>query len=44
MQSSKKRLEVEKAADALHKAAVSCKGVADLQKLEAAILNARKVR
>eukprot|EP00775_Hariotina_reticulata_P008350 gene8350-8535_t len=40
---TKKRLEVEKAAEALHKASMSCRAVADLARLEAAILNARKV-
>lgn len=40
---AKKRLEVERAAEALHKAAVTYKSVADLPKLETAVLNARKV-
>ena len=44
IQACKKRLEVEKAAEALHKATLNCKGLADLPKLEGAILNARKVR
>jgi hypothetical protein len=43
-QAARKRLEAEKAAEALYKASQSCKGVSDLPKLEAAILNARKVR
>lgn len=43
LSAAKKRLEVEKAAEALHKASISCRAVADLAKLEAAILNARKV-
>jgi hypothetical protein len=43
LSAAKKRLDVEKAAEALHKASLSCRAVADLAKLEAAILNARKV-
>jgi hypothetical protein len=43
LQAGKKRLEVERASEALHKASVLYKGVGDLPKLEAAILNARKV-
>lgn len=41
---AKKRLEVERAAEVLHKASVTYKSVADLPKLETAVLNARKVR
>jgi hypothetical protein len=44
LQAGKKRLEVERASEALHKASLMYKGVGDLPKLEAAILNARKVR
>jgi hypothetical protein len=44
LQAGKKRLEVERASEALHKASLLYKGVGDLPKLEAAILNARKVR
>ena len=43
LQAAKKRLEVERAAEVLHKAAVTYKNVADLPKLETAVLNARKV-
>lgn len=43
LQAAKKRLEVERAAEVLHKAAVTYKAVADLPKLETAVLNARKV-
>jgi hypothetical protein len=43
IQACRKRLEVEKAAEALHKATLNCKSLADLPKLEGAILNARKV-
>jgi len=43
LQAAKKRLEVEKAAEALHKASVTYKNVTDLPKLETAVLNARKV-
>jgi hypothetical protein len=43
LQAGKKRLEVERASEALHKASLLYKGVGDLPKLEAAILNARKV-
>jgi hypothetical protein len=43
LQAGKKRLEVERACEALHKASLMYKGVGDLPKLEAAILNARKV-
>lgn len=44
IQGGKKRLEVEKAAETLYKAALNHRQVADLPKLEGAILNARKVR
>jgi hypothetical protein len=40
----KRRCEVEKAAEELHRAAAACRTLADLPKLEAAILTARKVR
>ncbi|KAL6760662.1 hypothetical protein V8C86DRAFT_1058572 [Haematococcus lacustris] len=40
---ARKRLDVEKAADGLCKATATCKAVSDLPRLEAAILNARKV-
>jgi hypothetical protein len=43
LQAAKKRLEVERAAELLHKASVTYKSVADLPKLETAVLNARKV-
>lgn len=43
VQSAKKRLEVERASEALHKAVLAHRSLADLPKLEAAILNARKV-
>lgn len=42
-QAGRKRLEVERCAEALYKAALNSKAVGDLPKLEAAILNARKV-
>ena len=41
---AKQKLEVERAAEGLARAASSCKAVADLPRLEAAILAARKVR
>lgn len=44
LQVAKKRLEIERAAEALHRALVAHRSLADLAKLEAAILNARKVR
>lgn len=44
LQAGKKRLEVERACEALHKASLAHRGVGELPKLEAAILNARKVR
>lgn len=40
----KRRCEVERAAEELHRAAAACRTLADLPKLEAAILTARKVR
>ncbi len=40
---ARKRLEVERAAEALHRAAAQHRGVSDLPKLEAAILSARKL-
>jgi hypothetical protein len=43
LQAAKKRLDVERAAEALHKASVAYKSVAELPKLETAVLNARKV-
>lgn len=43
LQAAKKRLEVERASEALHKASIVYKSLADLPKLEAAVLNARKV-
>lgn len=43
LQAAKKRLDIERAAEALHKASVTCKSVAELPKLETAVLNARKV-
>lgn len=43
LQAAKKRLDVERAAEALHKASVTYKSVAELPKLETAVLNARKV-
>ncbi|WIA08813.1 hypothetical protein OEZ85_008235 [Tetradesmus obliquus] len=43
LQAGKKRLEVERACEALHKASLAHRGVGELPKLEAAILNARKV-
>ena len=42
IQACRKRLEAERAAETLQKALASCRGLADLPKLEAAILNARK--
>eukprot|EP00798_Chlamydomonas_sp_ICE-L_P023155 gene23155-30360_t len=39
----RRRLEVERAVELLHKASLSYRSVADLPKLETAILNARKV-
>lgn len=44
VQHARKRLEVEKAVEALHRATTSCKSVADLAKLEAMILAARSVQ
>ena len=44
LQTGRRRLEVERAIEALSKAAQNCRVVADLPKLEAAILNARKVQ
>eukprot|EP00878_Enallax_costatus_P014166 GHUV01014815.1.p1 GENE.GHUV01014815.1~~GHUV01014815.1.p1 ORF type:complete len:1261 (+),score=458.53 GHUV01014815.1:316-4098(+) len=43
LQVAKKRLDVERAAEALHKAVLVHRSLADLPKLEASILNARKV-
>lgn len=43
LQAAKKRLDIERAAEALHKASVTYKSVAELPKLETAVLNARKV-
>jgi hypothetical protein len=43
LQAAKKRLDVERAAETLHKASVTYKSVAELPKLETAVLNARKV-
>ncbi|CAD7702855.1 unnamed protein product, partial [Ostreobium quekettii] len=40
---ARKRMDVEKAVEALGRATTSCKTVADLPKLEASILSARKV-
>lgn len=42
-QAVKQKLEVERAAEGLARAAASCKAVSDLPRLEAAILAARKV-
>eukprot|EP00879_Flechtneria_rotunda_P010445 GHRR01010921.1.p1 GENE.GHRR01010921.1~~GHRR01010921.1.p1 ORF type:complete len:1048 (+),score=450.42 GHRR01010921.1:155-3298(+) len=43
LQAAKKRLEVERACEVLHKSVLTHRAVADLPRLEAAILNARKV-
>lgn len=43
LQAARRRLEVERVAEALHKAVLAYKAVADLPKLETAVLNARKV-
>lgn len=43
VQAAKKRLELERASEALHKAVMVHRNLADLPKLEAAILSARKV-
>ncbi|GMH42583.1 hypothetical protein BSKO_10502 [Bryopsis sp. KO-2023] len=43
IQLARKRIEVERAAESLSKATTSCRNVADLAKLEAMILDARKV-
>jgi hypothetical protein len=43
LQCGKKRLEVERAAEALHKASLAYRSLGDLPKLETAVLNARKV-
>ncbi|KAF8072774.1 MAP1D [Scenedesmus sp. PABB004] len=43
LQAARRRLEVERSAEALHRACLAHRSVAELPRLEAAILNARKV-